>query len=100
MRNTIIGVVMAAGLAFSAGAQGAAAAAETTVANCNWNKARLTVNKTLYRTATGWTPKGSIPKGTVIIFYYTKYSRLSVPSRNGYIAPGGMTVLDGGTCAS
>ena len=99
MRNAIIGVVMTAGLTLFVGASGSAAAT-TAVAKCSWNEARLNVSKTVYRTATGWTPKGSIPRGTVIIFYYTKHARLSVPSRNGYIAPGGMTIIDGGTCPS
>ncbi|MFC5818537.1 hypothetical protein [Nonomuraea harbinensis] len=96
MRIAIIGTALAVGLTLFTGS----AAATATVAKCDWTQAKLNVSKTLYRTATGWTPKGSIPSGTVIIFYYTKYSRLSVPSRNGYIAPGGMTVIDGGTCPS
>ncbi|MFI6300096.1 hypothetical protein ACIBEJ_51485 [Nonomuraea sp. NPDC050790] len=101
MRRILIGALLATGLTFAA-TTGAATAATSVAADCSWNKARLNVNKTVYRTLRGWTPKGSIKRGTVVYFYDTGIGtdRVRVPAWNGYIKEGGMTVLDGGTCPS
>ncbi|MEV0585575.1 hypothetical protein [Nonomuraea sp. NPDC050310] len=100
MRRILIGVLLATGL--TAATTGGVSAATSATADCNWNKARLTVDKTVYRTLRGWTPKGSIKRGTIVTFYYagTGADRVRVPAWNGYIKKGGMTVLDGGTCPS
>lgn len=91
-RRRIAGGILAAVLS------GGLATAATTSASAEpcGNEWKLTSAHTLYRTASGFTPKGSLPSGDVVFQYGLSGGRMDVG--NGWISTVNMVIYRQGTC--
>jgi hypothetical protein len=92
-KRRVAGGLLAATLV--GGLAGAATATAASAAPCG-NEYRLTSNHTLYRTATGFTPNGSLPSRRIVFDYGRASGRMNVGS--GWISPVNMVMYREGTC--
>jgi hypothetical protein len=92
-RRRVAGGLLAAVLV--GGVAGVATATSASATQCG-NEYRLTSNHTLYRSASGFTPKGSLPSGRIVFDYGRASGRMNVGS--GWISPVNTVMYRQGTC--